>query len=235
MAENLTLKIAAFVAQALDLADRPAVLAEEIVTLKRDANAGIFSIQLDSTIGPAAFLIYHYALSVVDGQGRTGRSLFDADLAVLERAAEQDAPGPRILAHALAGDEAFILATTPATYRALTGAGPLDGLEATSADLLPGADSERTRRAAAAELLRLLRAADAQAADWLRAIQTESRLKPASEDDADALLSFNEEETALALYLLDERSIQHLLQVLNQVLGSARRQAAQAMGEEPPG
>jgi hypothetical protein len=232
MTDSFAPRIAAFVAQALDLADDPATLAAEVVALKRDANAGISSVELDSSVGPAAFLIYHYLLEAIDERGRTGRELFEADLATLERTAEEDAPGPRLLAHALAGDVAYILATTPATYRALTGAPPLDDLEASAGDLLPGAATAETRRAAADELLRLLRAADVQATAWLRAIRAEGRLA-ADGEDAETL-AFNQEETALALFLLDERSIGNLLRVLNLVLTSARRQANEALGGDGP-
>src|SRR5215218_6440222 len=101
--DDLTLKLASFVVQALDLGDSPDDLAAEITALKRDLNAGISSIELDSSVGPAAFLVYHYRLDVPDAEGRSGADLFAADLATLERAAEQDTPGPRILAHATAG------------------------------------------------------------------------------------------------------------------------------------
>jgi hypothetical protein len=224
MTDN-SLKQAAFVIQALDLADEPSVLASEINTLKQDRNASISSIELDSSVGPAAFLIYHYQLDIEDQEKRTGRSIFDADLATLERAAEQDTPGPRIVAHALAGDEGFILATTPATYRALTGAPSSEDLEATIGDLLPGTATAETRRTAADELLRLLREANSQAASWLHAIQSEGRM---AADSPDSTIAFNEEETALALFLLDERSIENLLKLLNVVLTSARQQASDA-------
>ena len=234
MTNDLTLKIAAFVIQALDLGDDPAAIAGEIVALKRDLNAGISSIELDSSVGPAAFLIYHYLLDVPNTEGRSGRELFDADLATLERAAEQDTPGPRILAHATAGDEAYVLATTPATFRALSGASPTEDMEATAADLLPGADTAEIRRRAAHDLLRLLREADSQAAAWLRAIRVEGRLPQAdangSGSESGDLLAFNEEETALALFLLDERSIGDLLRVLNLLITTARQQAADARG-----
>jgi hypothetical protein len=228
MTDSQTLRLAAFVTQALDLADDPASLAAEITALKRDLNAGISSIELDSSIGPAAFLIYHYLLDTPNAEGITGRQLFDADLATLERAAEQDTPGPRILAHATAGDEAYVLATTPATYRALTGAPPLQDLEATAANLLPGADTAETRRAAASDLLRLLREANTQSTAWLNAIQAGGRLAP--DDSAPDLLTLNQEETALALYLLDDRSIGNLLRVLNLLLTTARQQASDALG-----
>ncbi|HEY7032473.1 MAG TPA: hypothetical protein VH482_14125 [Thermomicrobiales bacterium] len=229
MTDDLSLKIAAFVIQALDLGDEPTALAPEVVALKRDLNAGISSLELDSSIGPAAFLVYHYLLDVLDAEGRSGRDLFDADLATLERAATHDSPGPRILAHATAGDEAYVLATTPATHRALTGAPPLADLEATAADLLPGAETAETRRTAAADLLRLLREADGLAAAWLRAIQAEGRLAAGDTGAAD-LLAFNEDETALALFLLDDRSIGNLLRALNLLISSARQQATDALG-----
>ena len=230
--DALTLKIAAFVIQALDLADDPAALAAEIVALKRDLNAGISSVELDSSIGPAAFLIYHYLVNDPNQDGQSGRTLFDADLATLERAAQQETPGPRILAHATAGNEAYILATTPNTFHALTGTAPTGNLEATTADLPPGANSAATRQTAADELVRLLREANDQASAWLRAIQAEGRLTTSETDD---LLAFNEEETALALFLLDDRSIGNLLRVLNLVISSARRQAAQAVQNDESG
>lgn len=224
-ADEQTLKIAAFVIQALDLADDPETLAAEIIALKRDLNAGISSVELDSSIGPAAFLIYHYLLNDVSQDGQTGRVLFDADLATLERAAEQNTPGPRILAHATAGNEAYILATTPTTFHALTGTKPTSGLEATAADLPPGAESAAVRRSAADDLLRLLRDANEQATTWLSALQAEGRL---ATNEPDELLTFNEEESALALFLLDDRSIGNLLRVLNLFVTSARRQASDA-------
>lgn len=226
MSDPYTMKAAAFVAQALELTEAPEDLAPHVLALKRDVNAGISTIELESSVGPAAFLVYHYLLSISDSEGRTGQALFEADLATLERAAAHDAPGPRLLAHAQAGDEAYILATTPATYRMLTGEAEPSSLEATEADLLPGSETERIRREAAFDLLRLLQDAENRASAWLRAIRAEGRLQQAS--DAPDLLTFNEEETALALFLLDERSIANLLRVLNLMLRSAQAQAQQA-------
>lgn len=225
---------AAFLIQALDLDDAPGAIAPEIAEIKRDANAAIYTIQLESSIGPAAFLIYVYELDATDDQAQTGRQLFEAGLATLEAAAQRNAPGPRIVAHALTDAEGFILATTPATYRALSGEETTEAIEASAADLLPIEESAQTRRAAADELLRLLRAADAEAARWLGAIRAAGQVEPAVEgrERAETLL-FNEEETALALFLLDERSIQHLLQVLNLVLTAASHQAKGALGIAP--
>jgi hypothetical protein len=232
MTDSQAIKVAAFLTQALDLDDDPAQLAAEVVTLKRDPNAGISTVELESSIGPTAFLIYDYQLDKFNKELKSGQALFDADLKTLERAAEVDSPGPRILAHAIAGDEAFILATTPAVHRALTGQGAAPELEATEADLLPGPETQRMREEAANELLRLLREADDQAARWLRAIQAEGRLTDGS---ADEFVEFSEAEAALALYLIDERSIQHLLKALNLFVSSAKSQASSGLGRPENG
>lgn len=223
MNDQQGLKIAAFLIQALDLADEPAALAAELVGIERDQNAGVSTIELDSSIGPAAFLIYDYRLDM----GGNGRARFDADLATMERAATLDSPGPRILAHALAEQDAFILATTPAVHRALTGAGA--EIEATEEELLPGPETARIRAESAGELLTLLRAADAQAQRWLRAIRADANL--ASSDNQGELVEFGSEETELALFLLDERSIQHVLQALSLLVEGAKSRAMGATND----
>ncbi len=98
--EPIALRLAAFLNEALDLQEDTDTLAGEILPFKRDLNAGISTVELDSSIGPAAFLIYHYALNTDDEDGRPGRDLFQSDLRTLERAATLNTPGPRILAHA---------------------------------------------------------------------------------------------------------------------------------------
>lgn len=232
MTDTHAIKAAAFVAQALDLKDDPEVLAAEVVSLKRDANAGISTLELDSSVGPAAFLIYDYQLDELNSERKTGQELFDADLRTLERAAEVGTPGPRILAHAIAGNDAFILATTPAVHRALTGEDGAPEIEATESELPPGTESRRIRAQAAGELLRILREADAEAARWLRALRAEGRLP---NDAAGDFVEFSEPEAALALYLLDERSIQHLLKALNLFVASAKDQASSALGRSTEG
>lgn len=231
--DQLNLRIAAFVKEALSLQEAPEALASELVAFKRDSNAGISTIELDSSVGVAAFLVYHYRIETADEEGRTGGDLFQSDLRTLERAAEIDAPGPRIMAHAVTDTDAFILATTPATLRALTGTPPTEQLEADPSNLLPGEQTTEVRKNAATELLDLLRKGDALAKAWLDAIRAEGQV-PAEGNDADDIIAFNEEETELALFLLDERSIQHLLRLLNVMLGSARAQAEQAI-ERPNG
>lgn len=225
MADRLALNAAAFLTRALDLQDDPRALAPELIMLERGPDAGIWSVELESSVGPAAFLIYDYRLTATDSDSASGRARFDADRKTMERAASLGTPGPRILAHAQAGEYAFILATTPAVHRALTGQAEPDALEATEADLLPGPETARLREAAAAELLTHLRAANEQARTWLRAIRAEANVPSA---DAADRVDFNEAETELALFLLDERSIEHVLQALSLVVEAAKSQVAGA-------
>lgn len=209
--EPIALRLATFINEALELDEEPAALAVEILPFKRDRNAGISTIELDSSIGVAAFLIYHYELNTADDEGRQGSELFQNDLRTLERAATLNTPGPRILAHAVTEDEAYILATTPATHRALTGQGPAE-----EAAAVPEEQRDEVRKETATNLLRLLSEANAQARDWLAAMQLSG--ESASADHVD----FHPEETGLALFLLDENNIRQLLQVLNIMVQSAR-------------
>ena len=234
--DERAVKAAAFLAQALELGPgtEPAALAADLASLKRDPHAAIFAAELDSSVGPAAFLVYVYAFDANGPDGRSGRDLFEADLATLRTAAERDAPGPRLVAHALGESEGYVLATTPATLRALRGEAPdeaIETLEAGPGELLPAGEAAEARRTGAEELLRLLRAANAEAVRWLAALQAEGRLRPEpGDEDALATIPFNEAETELALFLLDERSIQALLRALNLLLTAARAGASQALG-----
>lgn len=209
--EPISLRLAAFLNEALELEEDPTSLAEEILPFKRDRNAGISTIELDSSIGVAAFLIYHYELNTSDEEGHPGSELFQNDLRTLERAATLNTPGPRILAHAVTDDEAYILATTPATHRALTGADAEDGGAA-----IPEEARDLVRKETATNLLRLLSEANAQARDWLAAMHLSGEVSSADQVD------FYPEETGLALFLLDESNIRQLLQVLNLMVQSAR-------------
>ncbi len=209
--EPIALRLAAFINEALELGEDPNALAEEILPFKRDPNAGISTIELDSSIGVAAFLIYHYELNISDDEGQKGSDLFQSDLRTLERAASLNTPGPRILAHAVTDDEAFILATTPATHRALTGTGPDE-----TAQSVPEEQRDEVRKETATNLLRLLSEANAQARDWLAAMQLSGETATTEQ------IEFYPEETGLALFLLDESNIRQLLQVLNVMVQSAR-------------
>jgi hypothetical protein len=237
--DTRTLRAAAFFAQALELdaGVDPVELAGDLSHLKDEPPAAIYAAELDSSIGPAAFLIYVYAFEAIGPDGRPGRALFDADLAILETAAERDAPGPRLVAHALTADEGYILATTPATLRALRGEAPTEAIESLAAgpgDLLPTGELAELRQAAAGELLRLLTLAEVEATSWLSALQAEGRQPGGASDAPSPSIEFNEAETELALFLLDERSIQSLLRALNLLLTAAREGASQALGRDEP-
>lgn len=208
-------KVAAFVVQALDLESDPSELAADVTSLKRDDHAGISAIELESSIGPAAFLVYHYVLPARGPDGRTGREQFDLDLATLRRASESGTPGPLPLAHATTSDEAYILATTPAVFQAMTGEVPVGSLDSAQRVEEPGAQLA-IRQDAPGELLRHLKEADRAAARWLSAIDGEGHLA--------ALMrgaGATEAEAALALFMVDPRSIPSLLRVLSGLAASS--------------
>jgi len=209
MSDAWSPKIAAFVVQALDLEIAPLDLVPEIVALKRDDTSGISAVELQSSVGPTPFLVYHYQVANGD------QSRFDADIATLEKAAALDSPGPRIVAHASTGDEAFILTTTPSVQRSLTG-------RTETKPARPPMPIERARTRVPDRLIDKLREANRLAGDWLTAIRT------AGENGND--LSLTDQEAALALFLLDDRSIQDLLQALNVLISTARNQAGEALG-----
>ncbi len=209
MSDAWSPKIAAFVVQALDLEIAPLDLVPEIVALKREDTSGISAVELQSSVGPTPFLVYHYQVANGD------QSRFDADIATLEKAAALDSPGPRIVAHASTGDEAFILTTTPSVQRSLTG-------RTETKPARPPMPIERARTRVPDRLIDKLREANRLAGDWLTAIRA------AGENGNE--LSLTEQEAALALFLLDDRSIQDLLQALNVLISTARNQAGEALG-----
>lgn len=236
--DQLTRGAAAFLAEVVGLDGDPDALdglAADLGAIKRDSNAAIFTIQLDSSIGPAAFLVYAYLLDERGGDGRTGRELYEAGLATLEEAAQRQTPGPRAVAHAETGMAGFILATTPGTYRALQGdSAPADSTDVsedrpTTSPSMSELDHQRADTVST--LLRLLRDANVAATEWLTAIQAASSVSDAGAGD---LVAFNEEETALALFLLDEQSIGDLLKMLNLIVAAAQQQAASAVGRDAP-
>lgn len=222
----ITRAAASFLGQVLGLGEAPKDLVSDLSAIKRDANAEIYTIQLESSVGPAAFLVYAYILGERGGDGRTGKEGFDAGLETLQHAAANDSPGPRAVAHAETDEFGFILATTPGTYRALVGEGTQpSSLEAQQSDLMPTAELERSRSESAEELLRLLRDSNRHAADWLDAIQGSSR---AFDGDEAGMIDFTDNETELALFLLDDESIGSLLKALNVLVVTAQEQAANA-------
>lgn len=225
--DEMMLSTAAFLQQVLDLEEDPTTLANDLSSIKRDSNAAIYTIQLESSVGMAAFLVYTYVLHERGGDGHTGQELFDAGLQTLQQAAARNTPGPRAVAHASTDRHGFILATTPGTYRALTGSGGAETLEASAEDLPSTANTDKLRSDAAEELLDLLQRANEQAGTWLRAIQSATQQAPGTEDQA--LVSFSEAETELALFLLDEQSIGDLLRSLNLLVATAQEQTEQAL------
>jgi len=224
---------AMFLGQVLGITESPDYLANDLSPIKRDANASIYTIQLDSSVGPAAFLVYAYVLDERGGDGRTGRELFDTGLATLQQAAQRSTPGPRAVAHATADPFGFILATTPGTYRALSG-GPdvTDQIEASPADLMAIEDSARIRSELAHKLLNTLRSANVLATEWLTAVQIASQTEISNEEEIDDLLEFTEDETELALYLLDDESIGNLLRALSLLVATAQERTSQALENE---
>ncbi|MGH2548747.1 MAG: hypothetical protein ACRDHN_05125 [Thermomicrobiales bacterium] len=212
------LRAAAFFHEALGSDVDPVELEPELVVLKIDAVARIYSVEVDSSVGSAAFLIYQYQLDATTSTGKTGHDTFRTDLETLELAAERETPGPRILAHANADAEGYILATTPATYRALMGETAIQGITASEQDLLPAGNPVDTRNQSADELLRLLRLSNEQAKRWFAAVRSEGKMGNAADD-----LEFSQEESALALFLIDESSIQDLLRLLSVMVSAAQR------------
>jgi hypothetical protein len=225
---EIALASAAFLNQVLDLDDDPSTLASDLSAIKRDQNAAIFTIQLESSVGSAAFLVYTYVLHTRGGDGRTGKELFDAGLETLQTAASRNTPGPRAVAHAETETHGFILATTPGTYRALTGGPREEALEPEPEDLAVTGDTDRIRSEAAEELLKLLQAANDEARTWLNAIRSAS----SQTDDVSDLISFTEAETELALFLLDDSSIGDLLRSLNLLVATAQQHTAEALAGE---
>ncbi|HEV2107950.1 MAG TPA: hypothetical protein VGR16_06785 [Thermomicrobiales bacterium] len=214
--DSLAEKAAAFLLEAVQSDANPVELARELIAVSQEESQVVFAARLESTAGPAAFLVYVYPL------GETAvRARYDQDLEILQEAAERESPGPRPLAHAESAEHAFILATTPASFQALSGGPPESTDETDLATLISPSDADRVRREAATALLRLLRAADAQATVWQAAMQAASTAEGEHGDDVADQIPFNDAESELALFLLDERSIQRLLRVLSLMVSAA--------------
>lgn len=213
--DSLAGKAAAFLLQAVQSDANPTELARELITVSQEESQLVFAARLESTAGPAAFLVYVYPFAE-----KAARARYEQDLATLQEAAERESPGPRPLAHAESADHAFILATTPSSFQALSG-GPAESTDETDlATLISPSDADRVRREAATALLRLLRAADAQATVWQAAMQAASAEGEPGDDVPDQI-PFNDAESELALFLLDERGIQRLLRVLSLMVSAA--------------
>lgn len=228
--DNLLEATAQFLVQALELEDSAAEIANDLSPMKRDSNAAISSIQLETSIGLAGFLVYTYVLNKIGGDGKTGKQLFDSGLETLQLAATRNTPGPRPVAHADTEEYGFILATAPGTWRALMGHTRTDSIEAQPDDVLTIGNTENIRSEAASELFELLQKANAQAETWLNAIQAASR--QAHENPDDSRITFTESETELAIFLLDDDSVGALLRTMNMLVATAQEQASEAMGAD---
>lgn len=218
---------AQFLIQALELEDSPDAIASDLSPMKRDANAAISSIQLETNIGLAGFLVYTYILGRTGGDGKTGKELFDSGLQTLQLAATRNTPGPRPVAHAESDEYGFILATAPGTWRALMGQTSTSSIEAQPDDALTMGNLEKARSEAASELFDLLQKANTQAQTWLNALQAASR--QANDNPEEGVVAFTDSETELALFLLDEDSVGALLRTMNLMVATAQDQASQAM------
>lgn len=228
--DNLMMATAQFLIQALELDDSPEAIANDLSVMKRDSNAAISSIQLDTSIGLAGFLVYTYVLNRTSGDGKSGKELFDTGLETLQLAQSRNTPGPRPVAHADTDEYGFILATAPGTWRALMGHTSTDSIEAQPDDVLTTGNTETIRSDAASELFELLQKANTQAQTWLNAMQAASR--QAQENPDEGMITFTESETELAIFLLDDDSVGSLLRAMNMLVATAQDQAAAAMGGE---
>lgn len=219
-----------FLVQALDLTDTADEIARDLSPMKRDANAAISSIQLETSIGLAGFLVYTYALNRTGADGHTGQELYDAGLETLQLALSRNTPGPRPLGNANTDEYGFILATAPGTYRALMGHTSTESIEAQPDDALTTANTDQMRSDSATDLFDLLQKANAQAQTWLNAIQAASR--QAEENGDSTMIAFTDAETELAIFLLDDDSVGALLRTMNLLVATAQDQANQAMGAD---
>jgi hypothetical protein len=118
---------------------------------------------------------------------------------------------------------AFILATTPATWRRLQGEEP--AVVATEADLPATATSMQQRASLAEDLHRTLKEANDHARDWLGAVR--------AAESGTSEVAFTEEETALALHVLDEANVTPLLNALNLLVASAQERAGKVLTKTP--
>jgi len=219
-APDRALRAAAFLTEVLELGLDPVAIADDLVIVNDEAGVVTYAAELEASFGSAAFLIYAYDLRFIGGVSPV-RARYESDIATLKTAASRDAPGPRLLANGEGDDEAFLLATTPATYRMLAGEafGPDDNAPV---QLAPDADVPAIRRESVTDLLTHLRAANLAAGTWLAALQADGADNEVGSSEDNDTVEFNEEETELALYLLDDRSIQNVLRAINLFITAAR-------------
>lgn len=224
--DPIMLQIAEFVSAALNMPESQQEIASSINTLRQDDHSAIYMVSLESPdIGDAAFLVYRYNLDSASSEDNPGKDHFDTDLQTLITSANLDLPGPRLLAHATTDNYALILATTPETYRALTGQPAEDKVIPLE---LTQAEQETVRRDAAIGLLVALRDANRHAATWLNALE---RSGAPVVNDSPGGVAMLEEETALAMHVVDRANVQDMLHALNFFVDWAGRQRTEIAGE----
>ncbi len=216
--DTLDLLAARFIIQTLSLDLVPEVLVPTLNRIERDDQTAVYAVQLESSVGPAAFLIYGYETSLPGKRGAAGRQRHATDLRTLEVALSRNVPGPRLLASGDLGGSAFVLATDPQTFAALAGVDP--SVNAAS-DTERDRDPAELRRDAAGRLVTLLRDADREAGRWLRAIDRQESADKSAAGPA-AALPFDDVETELALYLLGPDGIRNILTLASRILESAQ-------------
>ena len=201
------LAAAMFVVEALGPAEDAGGLADDLVLVEDTPPTTTMAVGLDSADGVVAFLVYVYDLAATDEQGATGNDLFARGVATLSEAERLDAPGPRAVASGEVGSYGLLLATTPMLYERLGGGHrrardrgepvPVAG---------PWEASEAGETAALAEaLLASLRETNRLAENYLRATNTPGQRSTS-------------EESELALFLTDGRSLTPLLTLIRRVV-----------------
>ena len=224
--DSLDLLAARFIIATLSLDLVPEVLVPTLNRIERDDSTAVYAVQLESSVGPAAFLIYGYETGQSDTGEGSGQTQFANDLRTLELAQARNVPGPRLVASGQTGDHQFILATDPHTFAALAGVE-----ETASPELVADRDKDPSeiRRSAAEALISLLRDADRQAGRWLRAVDRQE--VEALQSGATPSLNFDDVETELALYLLGQEGIRNTLTLASRILETAQA----GNGPEIPG
>ena len=216
--DPLDLLAARFIIQTLSLDLVPEVLVPTLNRIERDDQTAVYAVQLESSVGPAAFLIYGYETSLAGKRGSAAQKRFATDVRTLEVAQSRNVPGPRLIASGELGGNSFVLATDPQTFAALAG---IDASASTVSDADRDRDPVDVRRDAAGRLVTLLRDADRQAGRWLRAIdRQENTVLSASSQTAP--IAFDDVETELALYLLGPDGIRNILTLASRILESAQ-------------
>lgn len=204
MDEDLRRPAAAFLAQALEMPAEPEALVDDLTAVADDGVVATFAVELESTAGVVAFLVYAYRLTSRDSDGASGRERMERDLATMAEAERLDAPGPRAVAQAEDGPLAFLLATSPAMLRVLAGE---DAAASTPAAAIERGD-------AAAALLDRLRDAETAARAWLANLPDNASPR-------------TPEETELALHLLEPGNLEPLLTAIRRLTTAAPGGAAE--------